>query len=222
MGQFEAILFDLNGVIADDEFLHEISFAKALEKNGFSLTHADYEAFFLGRADREGLMAFVGAQAENMSVEVVLRQKSQWYKELSASKLRSYPGAITLLNELAHCSIRRALVTGANKSEVKNILEALNLEQVFEVITSAEDVTTGKPSPEPYLRTSRSLGVKPERCMVLEDSPMGIRSAKAAGMFCVAVAHTYDCSRLLEADLVISDLDKGSRAEVMKLLEVMK
>jgi len=79
---------------------------------------------------------------------------------------------------------------------------------VPEVLVTAEDVANGKPHPEPYLRAAKLLGVKAEECLVIEDAPAGIRSARAGGMKVVALASTYPASKLGEADAVALKLNR--------------
>ncbi|NQT88287.1 HAD-IA family hydrolase, partial [bacterium] len=81
----------------------------------------------------------------------------------------------------------------------------------FAVLTGHEDVTRAKPAPDIYLLTAERLGVAPSACVVIEDSPVGIEAAKAAGMRCIGVTHTLPAERLVGADLVVDGLTDADR-----------
>jgi len=103
--------------------------------------------------------------------------------------------------------LKTAIVTGSVRS---NLEWTLSDEEraMFDVILSSEYYSKGKPHPEPYLNAARQLGFPPEACLVVENAPLGIQSAKAAGMFCVAITTTLPASDLKDADLVVPDIDR--------------
>jgi beta-phosphoglucomutase len=78
------------------------------------------------------------------------------------------------------------------------------LHEYFEVVVTAGDVSIGKPDPEPYLLTAKKLGAKPHECLVIEDSENGVRSAKAAGMICIAISNTEKLDKLKLADKTVN------------------
>jgi beta-phosphoglucomutase-like phosphatase (HAD superfamily) len=88
------------------------------------------------------------------------------------------------------------------------ILERLRIRNHFRVIVGGEDVRAGKPDPEPYLRAAELLGIPPPRCLAVEDSGVGVRAAKAAGMFCIAVRNpgARTLQLLSDADLELASL----------------
>lgn len=98
------------------------------------------------------------------------------------------PGALELLSELAEAGIPSALVTNSMRVMVDTVLAELPF-AAFEAIVSADDVTRGKPHPEPYLRGATLLGGDPRACIAIEDSRTGLRAARAAGMFAIGVPH---------------------------------
>jgi len=98
------------------------------------------------------------------------------------------------------------LATGSLRREAELALDSLGIRERFQTIVTREDCVNGKPHPEPFLRAAEGLGLPPERCVVIEDTPGGIRAAKAAGMRCVAVTHSCHEDSLREADLIVDDL----------------
>ena len=102
--------------------------------------------------------------------------------------------------------VKTAIVTGSIRGNLEWTLSAEERAQ-FDFILSAEFYTNGKPHPEPYLKAIKYLHLSPEQCLVIENAPLGIRSAKAAGITCIAITTTLPAEELHEADLIIPDLD---------------
>jgi sugar-phosphatase len=93
--------------------------------------------------------------------------------------------------------------------EAETVLEAFDLQQSFEQVVTADDITRGKPDPEGYLLGAQALSLTPDACLVVEDAPSGVAAAKAAGMRCAVVLHTHTTSELVGADLVLERLAPG-------------
>lgn len=214
-----AFLFDMNGVIVDDEALHETAFREALGRKGFALSHRDYLDSFAGRTDRDGFIAFQTNEGASFDIEELLEEKTKTYQVLAKQGLVPYPDVLDLIAQLKSCNVLLALVTGAARAEAQAVLKAFDLIDCFQVVLSADDITEGKPSPKGYLLASQRLGVSPEECVVIEDAPSGVRAAKSAGMCCVAVGHTHDLRELSEADLIIERFDKQGLERVISLVK---
>jgi HAD superfamily hydrolase (TIGR01509 family) len=121
-----------------------------------------------------------------------------------------FPGARELVQSLA-AEVPVAIASGALRSEIEHILEGAGLRVHFTAIVGAEDVEHGKPHPEPYLTAmarlySKAPGLRPEQCVVVEDTMTGIASALAAGMKVVGVAQTYPAEELRAAHLVVDSV----------------
>jgi beta-phosphoglucomutase len=101
------------------------------------------------------------------------------------------PGAIEFVHAPQRAGIPMAVATSATPQNASLALSRVAMEGIFDVVISAADVTSGKPDPEPYLKAAERLGVWPAACLVIEDSVSGIRSAKAAGAKCLALATTF-------------------------------
>lgn len=215
-----AVIFDLNGVIVDDEALHELAFREVLTARKLVLEHEDYIKYFAGRTDRDGFALFLSQIRPELIGEIALMvpEKSDAYKMLANENLSLYDDAIRLVRRLQLAGHSLALVTGALRDEVSVILEKAGLGNVFECIVTAEDVSEGKPSPEPFLLAAKKLNILPSHCVVIEDSPSGVTSARAAGMRCIAVTSTHSGSELRRASEVVSNLDEltsGSLSDVV-------
>jgi mannitol-1-/sugar-/sorbitol-6-phosphatase len=113
------------------------------------------------------------------------------------------PGALDLVRAIPHG--KWGVVTSGSRHLATERLKLAGI-PLPKVMVTADDVTNGKPDPEPYLKGAEGLGVMPKECLVIEDAPAGIRSAHAGGMKVLGLASTYDASRLTEADAVVRKL----------------
>lgn len=100
---------------------------------------------------------------------------------------------------------------------IRLVTQALGIEDYFQVIVSGREVKEGKPSPQGFLLAAERLGVRPEDCIVIEDSIAGVSAAKSGGMRCVAVTTTNPGTRLAEADLVVSSLEEVTVSDLERL-----
>ena len=199
------VIFDMNGVITDDEDLHELATQKAFKKGGLKITHEIYRQYCLGRTDAAAFVDLIrDFQLKNQNVTSLIADKSVLYQALIADNLKVYPGVVALIERL-HQKYTLALTTSSTIKEVQTVVDQLQLENRFQVVVSSEDVKRGKPDPEPYVLTAEKLGVKCEACVVIEDSENGVRSAVAAGMLCIAIPNTENRNKLTDAHCIIND-----------------
>lgn len=198
------VLFDMNGVLIDDEALHERAFRTALAELQLPLDHAGYQRHFAGKTDHDGFVAYLAARGVTASLDRLMTVKSDAYLLFAETQLHTYDDAVDLVHRLRRSGHPAGLVTGANRREVDLALTHLDL--TFEVVVTAEDVTHGKPSPEPFLLAARLLGRPPRECVVIEDSPSGVAAARAAGMRCIAVTSTHSPAALHGAGEIVTSL----------------
>jgi beta-phosphoglucomutase len=128
-------------------------------------------------------------------------------------RIEPIPGIGDLVNTIKLLGHSLALVTGTGRDVADDVLAHLGFEPLFDCIVSGDDVTEGKPSPEPYLLAVETLGVARECCLVIENAPAGIASARAAGLTCVAVEMSLDAEHLAGADRLVSN-----HAEIQQIL----
>ncbi len=218
-----AVIFDFDGVIADDELLHLAGFRQALASYGITVSEADYFTRYVGLNDRDGFKAILEdnrGRAEPDAVWALMADKARIFKELVSDRVRIFPGVEGLLGQLASGPepVPTAIGSGALRSEIDLVLAAAGLGGFFREIVAADDVSNGKPDPETFLEAGRRLGVDPGRCVVIEDSTGGLEAAARAGMRRVAVANTYQAAEL-EADLVVGSLEGLTRTDLESLFE---
>lgn len=200
----KAIIFDMNGVIADDERLHEEAYRQVMASHGLKLTKQEYQQNYMGRPNKVNFENIKKKYNLTVSVDDLLRAKSTAYLQLAKQYLQPVAGAARAIRIFAKKYIL-GLVSSSPLVEVKMVLEHFRLADYFSVIVSGDDVTIGKPDPEPYLLAAKRLKLPPSQCMVFEDSKQGIIAAKAAKMKVVALSTNLSPEDLKLADLVVGD-----------------
>jgi beta-phosphoglucomutase len=227
MDTLTAIIFDFDGVIADTEPLHFAGFRQTLADIGISLTQSDYYANYLGYDDRGCFIAALTAHqrpVDPSSIAQLMQRKAHAYLESVKDHLVIFPGVREFVRDAA-AVYPLAIASGALRHEIEVILEQVGLRKEFLHITSAEDVTRGKPDPQPFLHALNALNrqrqdqsINAGSCLVIEDSMPGIRGAKTAGMKVLAVANTHTIQDLHEAHAVAQSLSQVRLGELSERL----
>jgi beta-phosphoglucomutase len=215
----EAIFFDFNGVIIDDERLQLQAYQEVLQKQNLQLTKEQYFAS-LGMDDRSFVRALFQQEGKKLTDETlltVLAEKAVCHRTLIADELPLFPGVVTFLKATSR-GYSLGLVSMASHEEIRYVLERSRLGSLFSVIVSAEDVNVCKPAPHCYRqaleklnqkrRAARLLPLLSHECLVIEDSPPGIYSGREAGMRTLGVTNTVSERqlRLAGAEVVTASL----------------
>lgn len=183
----QAVCFDLDGTIVDSEREIMTIMAVELARRGRPLSDEE-QAFVIGHGWSE-IYAFIHARGplplDLPALEQVVFQARR--DKIKSEGIEDLPGAAALVRRLA-ARLPCALVTGSSRPEAELVLDALGITACFQTLCCAGEYPRGKPAPDPYLLAAERLGVPAAACLALEDSAAGIASARAAGMFCVAVA----------------------------------
>lgn len=197
----QAIFFDFNGVIINDEPIQFQAYVEVLSEYGISLTEEQYYGA-LGLDDARFVLNIFeqagGPLTEETSIRII-EAKSEIHRSLIADELPLFPGIVTFLKAAAR-RYSIGLVSMARRMEIDYVLERARLNHLFSVIISAEDVSVCKPAPDCYQQAltrlnqsrqaKRLLPLLSNECLVIEDSPPGIRSGLAAGMKTLGVTNT--------------------------------
>ncbi len=212
-GVIHAIVFDFNGVIADDETPHLICFQQALAEASLTLSNKDYYGAYVGMDERTCTRLLLeqrdGACDEAQVLRIAERKAELFLAHTAHQRPPLFPGVVDFVLA-AKARYRLAIASGGRRAQIEDALAGSAIEQAFEVIVAAEDCPIGKPHPAIYLLTCDRLNsnrgavekISPPECLVIEDSVAGIRSARAAGMRVLAVSTTYPLEMLREAEYV--------------------
>lgn len=212
-----AVIFDFDGVIADTEPLHFESLRRTLADIEIILTEKDYYADYLGFDDRGCILEALRINRRPIAsslVEELMAKKAAAYLTSIKDHLVIFPGVREFVEHTA-ATYPIAIASGALRAEIELVLEQIGIRKAFRHITSAEDVTCGKPNPEPFLQALAGLNrqhsassIPPDACLVIEDSRPGIQAARSAGMKVLAVTNTHTVQDLHEADAISYSLSE--------------
>jgi len=206
VARFRAVIFDMDGVLADSEPLYLQGINEVLKDFGMAITEDDHNELLGAAVGPTWDFIFEKYSPPAGYDECVARYDQTMVKLLSRPQ-EPLPGVRELLSELKRRGIPCALASSSWPGWVKALLASTGLDGSFDVAVSSTAVENGKPAPDIFLHTAKSLHVEPERCIVLEDSQTGVTAAKAAGMYVVQLrAASTALPPLPEADLVLERL----------------
>ena len=203
----QAVIFDMDGVLADTEPLHGKSFVQAFGKLGIRTTLERYrQAVTLAGSTVRDYYLSLGGQESTW--ERIKQIKDKLITALIESDGVLMPGAVDLLRLLKGASIPTAVATSARRASLEIVLDKFELWPYFDAFATKDDVEAEKPDPAVFLLAAEKLAVDPAACIVVEDSPRGVLAAHRAGMKCIAVPtpSTADGDFSL-ADVVVDSLE---------------
>jgi beta-phosphoglucomutase len=210
----EAVLWDMDGVIADTMQYHYSAWRDILKEKGITVTLDDFRPLFGQRHDNIIRYA-LGNNLTHEQIEALSDQKQALYRQRVAKDIRALPGAVELIKVLYKNKIKIALASSATKENVDIIVKGLHIEKYFQAYVNGQEVAEGKPSPLIFQLAAKKLNVPAENCVVFEDAVAGVTAAKSGGMKCIAVTTSNPRANLQNADLVVDSLEEVS-IETMK------
>jgi beta-phosphoglucomutase len=210
----------MDGVLVDSYQAHWESWRVMAAEMGQALSEAQFAQTF-GRTSREIIAAHWGAGL--LSPEQIARfdeRKEHLYRELVEREFPAMDGAAELIRNLASAGFRLAIGSSGPPENVALVIERLGVEGVLQARVTGRDVSRGKPDPEVFLKAAARLGLAPAQCAVVEDAPVGITAANAAGMASIALLSTGHTRESVEhARLVVTSLRDLSAEAIARLIE---
>ncbi len=200
-----AVLFDLDGTCVDSDSLHFRSYQTVLLKSipeindGQPITREYYNANMSGKQNRK-IMAELGAHLPEQAQNAIWKEKERLYCDYVDQGIEPLRGLTKLIERLDAAGVRRAVVTNAPRSMAEHTMAALRIRHSFgERVIIGEECERPKPEPEPYLDGLKLVGAAASRTIAFEDSPSGIASARAAGLFTFGVMSSRTEEELIVA-----------------------
>jgi HAD superfamily hydrolase (TIGR01509 family) len=216
---FDAIIFDHDGTLVDTESPDFEACCMLYEELGASLTVERWAEHIVGRLNGYDVLfqELLEKNSNGLTTEALwTRLRELWETTLKQTAL--LPGVAALLPLLQQAGYPLAVATGADRAWVMRWLSHFELLPYFKVVANRDDVIHGKPAPDVYLFAATRLGVRPERCLVFEDSRAGVQAARAAGMTVIAVPNMVTkVQDFSHADGVLMGLDKVTLAWLEEL-----
>jgi beta-phosphoglucomutase len=211
-----ALILDFNGTVSHDEHIVLELFQELFGELGRPLDAATYERDLAGMSDPEIVWAWLGR--DHPQAAEVVAERDRRYRARTADG-STIPAQVRAAVRLAAEHVPVAICSGAARSEIEATLDAAGIADAIELIVAAEDVPHGKPAPDGYLAAHRLLApdIPPGEVLVFEDTEVGVRSALAAGLRCIAVRGTMGEDRLAAAERIVTELDGAIVREVLGL-----
>ena len=194
---YRALLFDLDGTLAETDSLHLPTWVDVLRPHGIEVDEAFYKEQISGRSNSEIVKDLLPDLPTQEGRDIADAKEASFRER--AGELEPLPGLLDLLSEARERGLKTALVTNAPQENVDAILLALKLRDFFDTVVLSDEVGPVKPDPAPYRAALDKLGIAPEEAVAFEDSTSGISSAVGAGIPTVGIASTQDPKRLQQA-----------------------
>jgi HAD superfamily hydrolase (TIGR01509 family) len=201
-----AILWDMDGVIADTGEAHFMAWQILYRERGETITHEEFARTF-GMSNLPILRAWLGDDQPLERLQAVSKRKEKLFRELAHDHTHILPGVIAWLERGRARGYRQAVASSGPMANVVTLVSALDIADYFDALVSGAGLPRSKPDPAVFLQAAAALGAQPTDCLVIEDSLMGIEAAKAAGMRCIAVTTTHPASKLGQADIIVDTLE---------------
>jgi beta-phosphoglucomutase len=218
MNQQKAFLFDLNGTMIDDMQYHIKAWHGILNELGANISMERMKEECYGKNDELLERMFPGRYTEEEKQTMSLEKEKQ-YQQKFKPYLKLLPGLDTFLADAKRKNIPMAIGSAAIMFNIDFVLNNLHIRNYFTALVSADDVTVSKPDPETFLKCAERLSVQPANCIVFEDSPKGVESAKRAGMKAVVLTTMHEEHEFTANDHVLLFVKDFTDERLKELVE---
>ncbi|MBF6570624.1 MAG: HAD family phosphatase [Candidatus Binataceae bacterium] len=223
-----AVIFDLDGTLADTEPLHFAAFAAVFQAEGIEVGREEYFSRLIGYDDRDCVTVVMREHdltPDELKLSQLIARKAAIYQEMIERRDVLYPGAADFVRRCAE-RFPLAIATGTLRAEAEMILRRAGLRELFVDVVAAEDVAQGKPAPDIFLTALGHLGfilrsrppIAPQECLVIEDTVAGLTAARSAGMTVLALCQSAPAELLADAELVRNSIAEIDLNDVLRRL----
>jgi beta-phosphoglucomutase family hydrolase len=186
----QAVIFDMDGTLADNMHYHHESWMIFFKRHGVNITAEEFGKKNHGTIE-EMIRDIFGSHLSAQAVRELGHEKEKLYRDLYREHMKPLDGLYDFMDELKENNISIAMATMGNMDNINFILDGLQVRKYFDAVAGGDDVKHGKPHPEVFLKAAAKLNANPMYCIAFEDSFSGIKSAFAAGMKVAAVSTTH-------------------------------
>src|SRR4030067_95564 len=210
-----AVIFDMDGVIAETEYVHIEAEKQTMLKYGVRISEDELHEY-TGTTAKLMFTKLIRKYDLDTTFEEMFRVKEKVLFELLEEGVQPTKGVVDLLLELRKRKVKLAVASSSHRKMIEYVFKKLEITDLFDSVVGAEDIKRSKPDPEIFQISAKRLKVKAEECLVVEDSKLGVEAAKRAGMKCLGYVNPSSGKQnLSKADLVTDDF---RRLDVKKLL----
>ncbi len=201
----KAAIFDMDGVIVNNHHYHVKAWREFCAIKNIPFNEQEFRAKYFGKNNHDILTGLLNKEISEEEVIQLGEAKEELYRKIYQPYIKPVEGLKKLMKSLKNAKSVIALATSARKPNLDFVMNSLQIEHYFDALVDASMVKRSKPDPEIFLKAACLLGVKPQDCVVFEDSVSGINAAKTAGMKVVALLTTHNRSELPDASLFVKD-----------------
>lgn len=207
---YEALIFDMDGVIIDSEVLFDAADTEFFRRHGVVYNREEVALLLTGMYLREGTALLKERYGFSSDVDSLMNERQSLLEQEYRTHLSYVTGFEAFYARVRVAGLKTAIATSSNDHLLSLARERLKLDEKFGVhIYKASDVGhVSKPNPAVYLYAAEKLGVQPEKCFVIEDAPKGVQAAKNAGMYCIGITTSFAADRLSHADAVVNSYEE--------------
>lgn len=205
-GPGRALLFDIDGTLADTDALHVEAFNQIFAPRGQRVDRARAARELMGFSNASIGERFLPGETAARQAEI-MAEKEEAFRRLAAGKIRPLAGLMSLLDHADRAGIPMVAVTNAPRVNADMMLSGLAIAHRFKAVIIGDELAHGKPHPMPYLEGLRAVNAAPARSLAFEDSRSGIQSATAAGIAAIGIRTTLAHADLVAAGAVVTAVD---------------
>ena len=202
-----AVIFDMDGVLVDNNPIHIEAWKSYANDLGFELTPEKIKNDLYGRTNNDAFRRLYRDDLSNEEYQRLSQEKEALYRRIYKPLIEPVKGLIPFLEDMNTHGVEMAIATSAIPENVEFVTGELNIRSYFPIIVNETHITKGKPDPEVYLLTAEKLGMHPSRCVVIEDSLSGVQSGLSAGCKVIGLTTSHSEDELSHAHLVIASFN---------------
>jgi HAD superfamily hydrolase (TIGR01509 family) len=211
----KAILWDMDGILADTTPLHFSTWEQILREEAIPFDKQQFQKIY-GLKNHDLLPFLAGKPMESQRVERISARKELAFRQKLAGNLIPLPGVVDWLKRFQSWGCKQAVASSAPPENVEALVDELAIRHYFDALVTPGHLP-GKPDPAVFLLAARQLEVPPKKCLVIEDSIPGLEAARRAKMRCLAVSNTNPPQALQGADIVIETMSQLTEKQILAL-----
>lgn len=211
------VIFDMDGVLVDSYSAHLESWRRLAAELRQNLTDEQIGATF-GRTSRDIIRMMFGVE-DAEAIHKLDARKEAIYRDLVRGQVPVMPGAAEFVRSCHSAGIRLAVGSSGPAENVRLVCDELGVSRLFDGVVTGDEISRGKPDPEVFLTAALRIGLEAQRCVVIEDAPVGVEAARRAGMKCVGLVGSYSRTSLAAASMIIESFGELDVNCVARLLE---